>query len=511
MFSFLPQSTFAGQALLIATLGVAAFALVGFWRRRLAAQNRRLSDALDNMSQGLCMFDAQGRIVLTNRRYLGMYNLSPEVVRPGCTLRELIQHRKDTGLFIDDVEAYCRNIIEPINKGQSAQFYVHASDGRDVLARNEPLPGGGWVATHADVTEQRRAELERAATNDQEKRRAAIDAAIAAFRPQVEKLLSSVGDSVSEMRATADGLLGSSSQTSREAESAAQAFQEASANVEIAAVAADELSRSITEIGRQLSYTSNVVGLATDEARSTDGEIAGLASGASKIGDVIKLIRAIAGQTNLLALNATIEAARAGEAGKGFAVVASEVKSLSVQTAKATEEIANHIMAVQNSTSAAVEAIRLIAARMQEINTYDRGGDRFGPAAELGDRRKSRTMWPAPPTAPVMWWRCSARSRAPRPKPALRRKWCATPRKRRRPRSPICGTKWKTSSPRSPYSPCAFRRGSRHRARHATPTRTFTSIPAAMGMRNISARAIAKPITRVCMEITYPCAPPPRT
>ncbi len=88
---------------------------------------------------------------------------------------------------------------------------------------------------------------------------------------------------------------------------------------------------------------------------------------------MIKLIRAIAGQTNLLALNATIEAARAGEAGRGFAVVASEVKSLAVQTARATEEIAGHILAVQNSTTGSVEAIRLIVARMQEINEY-RGG-----------------------------------------------------------------------------------------------------------------------------------------
>jgi methyl-accepting chemotaxis protein len=85
---------------------------------------------------------------------------------------------------------------------------------------------------------------------------------------------------------------------------------------------------------------------------------------------VVTLIRNIVGQTNLLALNATIEAARAGEAGKSFAVVASEVKSLAVQTAKATEEIAGHILAVQHSTSGAVDAIRQIAARMQEVNRY---------------------------------------------------------------------------------------------------------------------------------------------
>src|SRR4029077_3455361 len=220
-----------------------------------------------------------------------------------------------------------------------SQHYVQASDGRIVLAKNELLPDGGWVSTHEDVTEQRHAEAERAAIREQEQRRAVLDAAIAAFRPQVEKLLSSVSDSATAMRSTAAALLGSSEQTSQRAESAVHAFNEASANVETAAVAADELSHSIAEISRQLTRTSSVVGMATGEARATDNEIAGLATGAQKIGDVIKLIRTIAGQTNLLALNATIEAARAGEAGRGFAVVASEVKSLAVQTAKATEEI----------------------------------------------------------------------------------------------------------------------------------------------------------------------------
>jgi len=373
MLSSIVPSTVAGQALLLAALDIAALASAGVWYRRLVVQNRRLSNALDNMTQGLCMFDAQGRVVLINRRYIGMYNLSPAIVRPGCSLRELMQHRKDTGLFSGDIEAYCRQIIENVSKGQSTQFYMQSSDGRSVLVKNEPLPGGGWVSTHADVTEQRRAEQERAASREQEQRRAVIDAAIASFRPQAEKLLSSVSGSAVAMHSTASTLLGSSDQTSQRAESAARAFNEASANVGTAAVAADELSHSIAEISRQLIHTSNVVGLATSEACSTDGEIAGLASGAQKIGDVIKLIRDIAGQTNLLALNATIEAARAGEAGKGFAVVASEVKSLAVQTAKATEEIASHILAVQNSTGGAVEAIRQIAARMQEINEYTTG------------------------------------------------------------------------------------------------------------------------------------------
>jgi hypothetical protein len=362
--------TLSSTAMLLAGLCVAALMVIAILHRRLSAQNHRLSNALDNMSQGLCMFDAQGRIVLYNRRYIEMYNLSPKIVRPGCTLYELMEQRRSTGLFTGDLKDYCRKIFEAIARAESAQFYVPASDGRIVLAKNEPLPGGGWVSTHEDVTEQRQAEAERATIRDQEQRRAVIDAAIASFRPQVEKLLSSVSNRAIAMRSTAATLLGSSDQTSQRAESAVHAFNEASANVETAAVAADELSHSIAEISRQLTHTSSVVGLATGEARATDNEIAGLADGAQKIGDVIKLIRTIAGQTNLLALNATIEAARAGEAGRGFAVVASEVKSLAVQTAKATEEIASHITAVQNSTAGAVEAIRQIATRMQEINEY---------------------------------------------------------------------------------------------------------------------------------------------
>jgi len=370
MFSSALPSNDASHAILLAGLCLAALAVAGVLYRRMAATNRQLANALNNMSQGLCMFDSRGRIVLCNTRYIEMYKLSTKIVRPGCTLRELIAHRQDTGLFSGNVDEYCRNIMDHVANGQRTEFYVPGSDGHIVHAKNEPLPGGGWVVTHEDVTEQRHAEQERSAIRAQEHRRAGIDAAIATFRPQVEKLLSSVSGSATAMRATAGQLLGSSAQTSQRAEGAVHAFHEASTNVETAAVAASELSHSIAEISRQLTHTSDIVALASGEARDTDGEIAGLAAGAQKIGDVVKLIRQIAGQTNLLALNATIEAARAGDAGRGFAVVASEVKSLAVQTAQATEDIASHILGVQNSTASAVEAIRQITTRMHEINEY---------------------------------------------------------------------------------------------------------------------------------------------
>jgi methyl-accepting chemotaxis protein len=367
--SLLP-STATGQLFLQTIFCFVALFAGGFFYQRLRGRNRRLANALDNMSQGLVMFDGNSRIVVVNQQYVEMYGLSPQIVHPGCTLRQLIQHRKDTGLFTGDVDAYCKSILDGVRSGKNSSFYVEASDGRVVLARNDLSPDGGWVSTHEDVTEQRRAEEERAAIRDQEQRRSTIEGAIASFRPQVEKLLSSVSDSASAMRLTAAALFGSSGQTTQRAEGAVQAFHEASTNVATAAIAADELSGSIAEISRQLTHTNDVVSVASDEARETDREIAGLSDGAQKIDDVVMLIRDIAGQTNLLALNATIEAARAGEAGKGFAVVASEVKSLAVQTANATEDITNHILAVQDSTSSAVDAIRQIAARMQEINQF---------------------------------------------------------------------------------------------------------------------------------------------
>jgi methyl-accepting chemotaxis protein len=361
-------SDFAAPLLLIAVLSLGALAAALIVYRRAASQNRSLLEAIDNMSQGLCMFDAQTRIVVRNVRYLDMYKLSPEVVKPGCTLRELILHRKDTGLFTGDVDEYCKKILAGMREGGGQGFYVPAADGRIVFARNEPLPDGGWVSTHEDVTAQRRAEEERAAIDAEAQRRSVIDSAIRTFRNSVERLLGRVGASAGAMRSTADSLFGFSERTSSRADSAVRAFHEASSNVDTAACAADELSRSIAEISRQLTQTGGIVAQAAQEARKTDAEIAGLADGAQKIGDVVKLIRDIAGQTNLLALNATIEAARAGEAGRGFAVVASEVKSLAVQTAKATEDIASHIQAVQDSTASAVTAIRHIAARMQEID-----------------------------------------------------------------------------------------------------------------------------------------------
>jgi methyl-accepting chemotaxis protein len=361
---FAPEHIWVAVLLGVACL-LAAGGALGVVRAR--KKNRDLVTALNNMSQGLCMFDSAQRLVVWNKSYVAMYGLSPQIVRPGCTLRELLEYRIRAGAFSGDPEQYIKALMANLAEGKPTRQLVE-SNGRTIAVLNRPMANRGWVVTHEDVTEQQEVEKRRAAMAEQEERRKIIDAAIRSFRERVEAVLRTVGDSAGAMKSIATGLLASSGKTSQRAQRAVSASSEASGNVTTAASAAEELLQSIAEIDRQLGHTTEVVEIALAEAKATNERFAGLAKAAQKIGDVVKLIQAIAAQTNLLALNATIEAARAGEAGKGFAVVASEVKSLAVQTAKATEEIHSQVSGVQSLTAGAVEAISRITERMLEIS-----------------------------------------------------------------------------------------------------------------------------------------------
>lgn len=339
--------------------------------RGLDRKGRLLALTLNNMTQGVVMFDTAGRLVVCNDRYLAMYGLSPDQVKPGVALIDIIRLRVRTGSLHRDAGEYCAELIDSMANGQVVRFVSETPDGRAISVVNRPIPGGRyWVGTHDDITERRSAERKSALLGEQEARRAVIEEAIGWFRNSAEDVLKTVADSVAAIKSTATMLSATSNKTTKHAAGAVHTSNEAFGSVQTAAAAANELSASIAEINDQLARASEVVRAAALEAQSTNEDIAGLAQAAQKIDDVVKLIQSVAGQTNLLALNATIEAARAGTAGKGFAVVAAEVKALAVQTAKATADIAAQIAAVQSSTQSAVGAIGSIAARMQDIQQF---------------------------------------------------------------------------------------------------------------------------------------------
>ncbi|KAF0123495.1 MAG: methyl-accepting chemotaxis protein, partial [Xanthobacteraceae bacterium] len=173
------------------------------------------------------------------------------------------------------------------------------------------------------------------------------------------------------MRSAASVLSRVASTTLDQATQARSASTESNSNTQTIASASEELGASIREIAGQAHQASAIVSEVREQALATNDDVTALAEGAKSIGRVVELIRSIADQTNLLALNATIEAARAGEAGRGFAVVASEVKNLATQTARATDEIAAQIFAIQSSTDTAVGSIGAITRRIADISSLN--------------------------------------------------------------------------------------------------------------------------------------------
>jgi diguanylate cyclase (GGDEF)-like protein/PAS domain S-box-containing protein len=123
-------------------------------QKEIDAERRKLDTAISHMSQGLMMFDAAGRIVFCNRRYIELYRVSPAIVKPGLSFRELLIHRTESGSFFGGIDEYCTMMATNIAKGETSDFLVDSRDGRVVRIVNEPLEDGGWVSTHEDVTER---------------------------------------------------------------------------------------------------------------------------------------------------------------------------------------------------------------------------------------------------------------------------------------------------------------------------------------------------------------------
>jgi methyl-accepting chemotaxis protein len=201
----------------------------------------------------------------------------------------------------------------------------------------------------------------------QRARVASIDEIIDDFRAKVTAVVTTLTERGATMETTAHGMSAIAGNADAQVRAVSLASETTSNNVRTVADATEALGASIHAINQQAGQTRGVVGRAAEIVRSAQRLGEHLSAGAARIGDVVKLIRDVAEQTNLLALNATIEAARAGSAGRGFAVVANEIKQLASQTAKATEDIAAQVIAIQNSSAEAVDVIQSINAVTDDI------------------------------------------------------------------------------------------------------------------------------------------------
>src|SRR5476649_331718 len=201
------------------------------------------------MTHGLCMFDAEKRLVICNDRYAKMYKLAPELLKAGTPHQDIIAHRVKNGILAGEtgVSAVDKklNALGQLSTNEVSSRIDQLADGRLVRVIRQPMKGGGWVAVHEDITES-------ASRAEQEKRRAEIDAAINSFRESVETKLTSVKDGAADLKSIAAELSRSSNAASQQVSGVVRASNKASANVTIVAGAAEELSASIADINQQL-------------------------------------------------------------------------------------------------------------------------------------------------------------------------------------------------------------------------------------------------------------------
>jgi len=314
----------------------------------VTAQKMEYADLLGqieaiNKSQAVIQFKMDGTIITANENFLNVM---------GYRLDE-VQGRHHS-MFAEPAFAASpeyKQFWEALNRGQyqAAQYLRIGKGGKKIWieASYNPindLNGKPFkVVKFATDLTKRKDENAQLANN---------------FESGVKTLVDNLSHSAGGMQVTAQSLAAAAEQTNNQ-----------SATV---AAAAEELSSSVTEIARQLVEATRIVAIAVEQATNSERMVTELITAGQKIGSVTQIISDIAEQTNLLALNATIEAARAGESGKGFAVVASEVKSLAVETTKATDEIGAQVKGIQESSQTTANTIRQIVeiiSKISEIST----------------------------------------------------------------------------------------------------------------------------------------------
>ncbi len=262
-----------------------------------------------------------------------------------ATRADASKHQGDFRKIVEGVNATLNAVIEPLN--ETSRVVQEIAD-RDLTARVR----GGY---HGDLAIVR---------DNINKMAEELSTALTAIVGNSDVLASASA----ELNHAGTRMIANTDQTLAQANVASTSAEQVNRNTRVVATSTEQMGTAIKEIAKNASTAAQVASQAMRMADTTHATIAKLGASSQEIGNVIKVITAIAQQTNLLALNATIEAARAGEAGKGFAVVANEVKELAKETALATEEISQKIEAIQTDTQGSVEAIGQIVAIITQIN-----------------------------------------------------------------------------------------------------------------------------------------------
>ena len=326
---------------------------------RSFAQIQKLVEDLSERSNGL----RDREIANSNARLESQLTLVPAIVLVIVIVSCVVSFLVSGGIAKPVIRI--ATVIERVSKGDFG-VAVPATGQRDEIG---VIAGAVQVFKDEMLEKERlRAEQKEIESRSAVERQASMQKLADDFEQAIGQIVGTVSSASSELELAAGTLTKTADSTQQLSGAVASAAQEASGNVRTVAAAAEEMTSSVNEIARQVQQSSKIATEAVQQAEQTDVRIADLSRAATRIGDVVKLITAIAEQTNLLALNATIEAARAGEAGKGFAVVASEVKSLASQTAKATEEIGTQITSMQAATQESVGAIKEIGNTINRIS-----------------------------------------------------------------------------------------------------------------------------------------------